>query len=104
MAKEVTGALSDVYGEGSQVAMSATKRYLQEANARFKATTTTNEIHFVMSEAGKGNYALQALQKKDGSVVDSIPIGSDKSPKYEVDGFTNAVYLVEGDGVKCFLP
>jgi hypothetical protein len=27
-------------------------------------------------------------------------VGSDKTPQYEVDGFTNAVHLLEGDGVK----
>ncbi|MCB0771116.1 MAG: PQQ-binding-like beta-propeller repeat protein, partial [Flavobacteriales bacterium] len=35
MAKEITGAVSDVYAKGSSVAASATKRFVQEANARF---------------------------------------------------------------------
>lgn len=102
MGKEITGAISDVYAEGSQAAMSATSRFMKEANARFKATATTNDIHFMMSDAGKGTFVLQGLHKKDGSVATTIPLGSEKSPRYEVDGFTNDVFLADGDMIKCF--
>jgi hypothetical protein len=32
----------------------------------------------------------------------SIPLGTEKAPRYEVDAFTNTVYLAEGDAVKGF--
>jgi hypothetical protein len=57
-----------------------------------------------MTESGKGSYALKALHKHDGGEAATIPLGSDKSPRYEVDGITNAVYLVEGGSVKCYRP
>ena len=101
-ARDITGAVSDVYGEGAQMAAGAAKRFFQEANARFKASTSTAGIHYLMSDAGKGSYVLQALNKADGSVVGSIPLGNDKNPKYEVDAFSNAVYLVDGGSVKLF--
>ena len=101
-ARDITGAVSDVYGEGAQMAAGAAKRFFEEANARFKASTSTAGIHYLMSDAGKGSYVLQALNKSDGSVVGSIPLGNDKSPKYEVDAFSNAVYLVDGGSVKLF--
>ncbi len=103
-AKEITAAVSDVYGEGAKQAGGAAKRFFQEANARFKATTSTNDVHYLLSEAGKGQYALQALHKSDGSDVGTIPLGSNKEPQYEVDAITNTVYLLSGNEVRCFKP
>jgi hypothetical protein len=57
-----------------------------------------------MTESGKGSYALKALHKHDGGEAATIPLGSDKSPRYEVDGITNAVYLVDGTAVTCYRP
>lgn len=104
MAKELAGGLSQVYGEGAQVAAGATKRFWQEAGARFKATTSTNALHFMLTEAGKGAYTLKALRKADGTDAVDVPLGREREPQYEVDGFTNAVYLAEGSSVKCFRP
>lgn len=103
-AKDLATGLSTGFGEIAQQAGNATKRFWQEANARFKASATSNDTRFVMTEAGKGTFALKAIRKSDGSEAADIPLGRDKSPKYEVDGFTNAVYLVDGDAVKCFKP
>lgn len=102
--KELATGLSTGFADIAQQAGNATKRFWQEANARFKASATSNDIRFVMTEAGKGTYALKALRKSDGSEAADIPLGRDKTPRYEVDGFTNAVYLAEGSGVKCFKP
>ena len=38
------------------------------------------------------------------AVIGTIPLGKEKEPRYEVDGFDNTVYLVEGDAVKSFKP
>ncbi len=101
-ARDITGAVSQVYGEGAVAATGAAARFFQEANARFKASTTTAEIHFLMTEAGKGEHVLKALRRSDGHEVGSIPLGTEKAPRYEVDAFTNTVYLAEGEGVKGF--
>ncbi len=103
-ARDLSSGLSQVYGDAAQVAAGATKRFFQEANARFKATTSTSDIHFVMGEAGKGTFELKALRKSDGGDVAAIPLGKEKSPRYEVDGITNTVYLADAEGVKCFRP
>ena len=42
------------------------------------------------------------MKKSDGNVAGTMPLGTDKEPKYEVDGFTNTVYLVDGGAVKAF--
>lgn len=100
--REVTSAISDVYGDAANSGLEATKRFLKEANERLKATTATNEVQFMMTDAGKREYQLVALKKADGSVIGTIPLGQDKEPAYEVDGFDNTVYLVDGDAVKAY--
>jgi hypothetical protein len=50
----------------------------------------------------KNVYALQAVNTRDGSLAGAIPLGSDKTPQYEVDGFSNTVYLADGGAVKAF--
>lgn len=101
-ASELTGELSDVFGEAANTGMEATKRFLQEATKRLKATTTTNDVQFMMTDAGKREYQLVAVRKSDGSVIGTIPLGKDKEPIYEVDGFDNTVYLADGEAVKAY--
>lgn len=101
-AKEVTGALSDVYGAGATAAAGATARFIQEANARFKASASTAETHYLMSEAEKGSYVLRALRKSDGAELGTVPLGRDRSPRYEVDAFTGSVYLATEKGVTVY--
>lgn len=84
--------------------MGAAARFFQEANARFTASATTADLHFVMTPEGKGANVLKALRRTDGSEAASISLGTEKEPRYEVDAFTNAVYLAEGDGVKGYRP
>jgi outer membrane protein assembly factor BamB len=103
-AKDLTGGLSQIYGDASQQAAGATKRFFEEANARFKATTSTNDIHYMMGVADKSGHVLKALHKHDGAEAMTIPLGKEKSPQYEVDAITNTVYLLSGSEVKCFIP
>jgi len=37
-----------------------------------------------------------------GSIFGRTPLGKDKTPMYEVDGFDNAVYLVKGSEVVAY--
>ena len=56
----------------------------------------------MMTTAGNKTYELKAIDKRNGTVTGSIPLGQDKEPRYEVDGFTNTVYLAEGGAVKAY--
>lgn len=103
-AKDLSTGLSDVYGEASQAAAGATKRFFQEASARFKASSSTNDIQYVMGTADNSGYVLMALHKHDAKEAMTIPLGKDKNPQYEVDAITNTVYLLNGGEVRCFKP
>lgn len=100
--RRITGQLSNVYGDASSMAMDYTKQFLARANARFTATTSTGATQFILSDAGKREFVLQRVNKKDGSLGEPIALGKDKTPMYEVDSFDNTVYLVSGGNVVAY--
>ena len=60
------------------------------------ATTRTSVTQFILSDAGKREFVLMRVNKTDCSLGETILLGKDKTPLYEVDGFDQAVYLVSG--------
>lgn len=102
MGKDITKGVSDIYGDASAMAMDYTKQFMAQANARFKATSSTSAVQYMLSDAGKRDYVLMRVNKKDGSLGDTIMLGKDKTPLYEVDGFDNTVFLVNGEKVVAY--
>ncbi len=102
VARQMTGDLSTIFGDATRQGTAATSRFLEEANLRLKATSSTDDVHFMMTDGGKRQYQLIALRKSDGSVIGSIPLGSEKTPLYEVDAITNTVYLALDGDLKAF--
>ena len=100
--KDITGQISNIYGDASSMAMDYTKQFMARANARFKATASTSATQFILSDAGKREFVLMRVNKKDGSLGDTIMLGKDKTPMYEVDGFDNTVYLVSGANIAAY--
>lgn len=100
--KQVTGELSHLYGDASSMAMDYTKRFLERANARFKATSSTGAVQYILSDAGKREFVLMRVHKKDGTLGDTIALGKDKTPMYEVDAFDDTVYLVSGGTIAAY--
>lgn len=102
VAKEITGQLSAVYGDAAKMGLGATQEFLARANARFRATTTTQTTQIMLSEVASKEYVLLAVKKTDGSVASSIALGKNKTPQYAVDGVDNSVYLVAGEKVQAY--
>jgi hypothetical protein len=66
------------------------------------ATTRTSVTQYILRDAGKREFVLMRVNKKDGSLGETILLGKDKTPLYEVDGFDQAVYLVSGAQVVAY--
>ena len=60
------------------------------------STARTSVTQFILSDAGKREFVLMRVNKTDCSLGETILLGKDKTPLYEVDGFDQAVYLVSG--------
>lgn len=71
-ARDITGALGDAHGDAATTRRSGIQRFMAEANARFKATTSTTAMHYVRT-GEKNVYTLQAISKVDGCVVGPFP-------------------------------
>jgi outer membrane protein assembly factor BamB len=100
--KEITGEIANIYGDASVMAMDYTKQFMASANARFKATASTSAVQYILSDAGKREFVLMRVNKSDGSLGETILLGKDKTPIYEVDGFDHTVYLVSGTEVVAY--
>jgi hypothetical protein len=71
-ARDITGARGDAHGDAATTGMSGIQRFMAEANARFKATTSTTARH--CARTGEKNvYGQQAISKVDGSVMGPFP-------------------------------
>ncbi|HYG50023.1 MAG TPA: PQQ-binding-like beta-propeller repeat protein [Flavobacteriales bacterium] len=99
LAKDVTGAVSNVYGDASKSAMGFTGKMLAAANKRFKATQGTNDYMYIMTEVAKKQYALVRVSKKTGETLSTIDLAKDKTPIYEIDGVENRVFYLYKDNV-----
>lgn len=100
--KELTSGVSDMYGQAASAGMDATKRFMQQASSRFKATQESAGMQYILTQKGKQEHSLEAVNKADGKVVKSVPLGEDKQPVYTVDAITDVVYLVKDGGISAF--
>lgn len=99
--KDVTGVVSNAYGDASRSAAGFTGRMIAAANKRFKATQEANDYMYMLTEVGKKQYQLIRVSKKNGEILSTIELGKDKTPVYEIDGIENRVfYLHQGNTVR----
>lgn len=93
--KELAGGISDMYGQAASAGMDATKNFVQQASARFKATKESVGMQYILTQTGKQEHALNAVNKADGKLVGTISLGEEKQPVYTVDAIADVVYLVK---------
>lgn len=99
LAKDITGAVSNAYGDASRSALGFTGKMMAAANKRFKATQSTNEYMYILTEVAKKQYALVRVSKKTGEVLSTIDLAKDKNPVYEIDGIENRVFYLYKDNI-----
>jgi outer membrane protein assembly factor BamB len=97
MVKDVTSVVSQAYGNAAASGMSFTKKCIETAGKRFKASQTSSNSIFMMVELGKKQYGLVQINKDTGEKMATIDMAKDKSPSYDVDIIENTVYYKMGD-------
>ena len=97
--KDVTADISRVFGDAAVTGAGYTASYIKMAQQRFKATTQTQEYMLVMTSETKKDSKLLQVSKTDGKVINSIPLGKDKQPIYDVDLVEGKLYYMK-DGAK----
>jgi hypothetical protein len=97
MGKDVTGAISQKYGEAANAGMSFTKNCIEAATRRFKASADGGNSMFMMIEVAKKQYGLGQIDKDSGDRQTFLDMGKDKTPSYDVDMVENTIYYKSGD-------
>lgn len=97
LAKDVTGAVANAYGDASKSALGFTGKMMAAANKRFKATQSTSDYMYMLTEVAKKQYALIRVSKKNGEILSTIDLAKDKTPVYEIDGVENRVFYLYKD-------
>jgi hypothetical protein len=95
--KDASAMISQAYGNAASSGMSFTKKCIETAGKRFKASQTSSNSIFMMVELGKKQYGLVQINKDTGEKMATIDMAKDKSPSYDVDIVENSVYYKMGD-------
>jgi hypothetical protein len=94
-AKDVTADVSRVLGEASVTGAKYTVAYIKMAQQRFKATTQAANYMLIMTAATKKDIQLLQVNKTTGEVMNTISIGKDKDPVYDVDLVDGRLYYMK---------
>jgi outer membrane protein assembly factor BamB len=101
-----TGA-SAVTGGMAAASFAYTGKALADFNRRFKATTNTSDFLIVLSEVAPQDFRLLQVDKRTGEVKNTLNLGKDRNPVYQLDLILNQVYFIpeklgSGYQVNCF--
>jgi hypothetical protein len=93
--KDVTEDISRVFGGAAVTGAGYTMAYIKMAQQRFKATTQTQEYMLVMTSETKKESKLLQVSKTNGKVLNTIQLGKDKDPIYDVDLVDGKLYYMK---------
>ncbi|HEX6852731.1 MAG TPA: PQQ-binding-like beta-propeller repeat protein, partial [Candidatus Polarisedimenticolaceae bacterium] len=94
--RELADELSRGYAEIADAAAGASASYATLARRRFQASAQARDFQFMMVPLENG-FGIAQVDKSNGAVRGTIPIGKDKVPSYEVDDVARRVYYRPGD-------
>ncbi|MFM7768238.1 MAG: hypothetical protein ACKO9S_10330 [Bacteroidota bacterium] len=100
--KDFAAGLSQGFGDVSVTAAGYAADFIKKAGARFKATTETPSYNLIMTAGEKGTANLLQVSKSTGEVLNTISLGKDKNPIYDVDMVDGRLYYMkDGDTMEC---
>ncbi len=94
-AKDVTAGISKAFGDVTLKGASYTAAYITMAQQRFTATTQATDYMLIMTAETKKDIRLLQVSKIDGKVMNTIQIGKDKDPIYDVDMVEGKLYYMK---------
>jgi len=101
--KDVTADISRIFGDAAVTGAGYTATYIKMAQQRFKATTQTQDYMLVMTSETKKESKLLQVSKSTGKVMNTIQLGKDKQPIYDVDLVEGKLYYMkEGTNMECY--
>ncbi len=101
--RETGAALGTVTGGLAAYSLAYTGKALADFNKRFKATTNTDDFLMVLSEVARRDFRLLQVDKRTGKTIQSLDLGKDRDPVYDLDLLYGHVYHQSRPGeISCF--
>ena len=95
IAKGTTAGASVMFGEASLSGASYTASFIKQANQRFKATSETPNYMLIMTAVSSKDIKLIQVSKATGETLNTIQIGKDTDPIYDVDMVEGKLYYMK---------
>jgi hypothetical protein len=101
--KQITGDISQALGNASVTGAGYTMAYIKMAQQRFKATTQSQAFMLVMTSETKKDSKLLQVNKVDGKILNTIQLGKDKEPIYDIDLVDGKLYYMkDASKMECY--
>jgi outer membrane protein assembly factor BamB len=101
--KDVTAQVSGMFGDAAVSGVGYTIDFIKQAQQRFKATSETPDYMLIMTSEVKKEVKLVQVSKKTGEVLNTIMIGKDKDPVYDVDMVDGRLYYMkDASKMECY--
>ncbi len=91
-AKGIYSLYSQAYNMEGDAYRAYSKGLMAQAKKRYKATSASQDDMFMMTRKPDKSIALIRVNKDSGEVEQSIDMGKDKTPMYQVDELSRSVY------------
>ena len=95
--QQVLGSFGDAYGDYSKQATGFALQSIQQAQARFKATSQGRDFVIILTDTDHGN-VLAMVSKTSGQIMGEVNLGREKTPKYTVDDVTGQIFMENKKG------
>ncbi len=90
--QQVFSALGNAYADHGNQATGFALQSIQQAQARFKATTQGRDFVVILGDTEKGN-SLLMVSKITGEILGEVNLGREKKPKYTVDDVSGQIFM-----------
>ncbi len=96
--RQFCDAIGQIANRGANVRLAAAASDMEKIRQRFKASTSGNDVQFVLGKLENKDYGLFGISKETGSKMSEINFGKDNEPKYLLDDISRVIYYLNTSG------
>ena len=102
--RQFCDAIGQFANRGANVRLAAAANDMDKMRQRFKASTSGNDVQFVLAKLESNDYGLVGILKETGAKISEINFGKDNEPKYLLDDISRVIYYLNTNGALKAIP
>ncbi|MFN5319452.1 MAG: PQQ-binding-like beta-propeller repeat protein [Bacteroidia bacterium] len=102
--RQFCDAIGQFANRGANVRLAAAANDMDKMRQRFKASTSGNDVQFVLGKLESKDYGLFGISKETGAKMSEINFGKDNEPKYLLDDISRVIYYLNTNGILKAIP